>query len=193
MSLMMGLVAAADEGEAEEHIDRTHHWLWPEGYEIWFGGAAWLIIFGLLAWKAGPMLMKALAARTARIQSELDAAAEDETSAEAEAARIRQAKGDIEAERARIHAEADTRAEAVIAEGRARLDREIAELEAKADADIAAAASRSGDELRGEIAKLAWAAADRIVSDGIDDATQQRLVEDYIASVGATSPAGASS
>ena len=125
------------------------------------------------------------------IQSELDAAAEDETSAEAEAARIRQAKGDIEAERARIHAEADTRAEAVIAEGRARLDREIAELEAKADADIAAAASRSGDELRGEIARLAWAAADRIISDGIDDDTQQRLVEDYIASVGATSPEGA--
>ena len=22
---------------AEEHIDRSHSWIWPEGYEAWFG------------------------------------------------------------------------------------------------------------------------------------------------------------
>ena len=33
------LVAAAE----EEHIDRTHSWIWPEGYEIIFGAAASLI------------------------------------------------------------------------------------------------------------------------------------------------------
>ena len=37
---------------------------------------------------------------------------------------------------------------------------------------------------------MAWAVADRVITDGIDDATQQRLIEDYIASVGATTPEG---
>ncbi len=81
------------------------------------------MIFGLLFWKAGPFAKKAWRRGPQRIQSELDAAAEAKASAEAEAARIRQATGDIEAERSRLLAEADTQAEALLAEGRARLDR----------------------------------------------------------------------
>ena len=74
-------------------------------------------------------------------------------SAEAEAAQIRQAKGDIDAERARLLAEAEAQAAAVLADGRARLDDEVAELEAEPVADIAAAGSRVSDELRAEIAR----------------------------------------
>ena len=62
---------------------------------------------------------------------------------------------------------------------------------AKADADIASAAGRTSDELRGEIARLASAAADRVVERSIDADTQQRLIEDYIARVGASSGANA--
>ena len=122
MSLLSVLIAAAEE---EEHIDRTHHWLWPEGYELCFGGAAAITIFGLLFWKVTPFAKKALADRTARIQAQLDEAAEAMTSADRAAAEIRQAKGDIEAERARLLAEADEQAAALLAEGRARLDREV--------------------------------------------------------------------
>jgi F-type H+-transporting ATPase subunit b len=190
MSVFAFLITAAGEEHGEEHIDRTHHAIWPEGYEIWFGGIASVVIFALLAWKVGPMLKKALNARTERIQAELDGAVDDEKSAEAEAARIRQAKGDIEAERARIFAEAEARAEALLAEGRVRLDREVAELNAKADADIAAAASRGSDELRSEVARLASAAAERVIGETIDEATHQRLIEDFIARVGASTPSG---
>ena len=183
-------VAAA--GEDEEHIDRTHSWIWPEGYEIWFGGIASVIIFGLLYWKAGPLVKKAMAARTKRVQNELDAAKKDEDDAVAEAARIRQAKGDIESERTRMLAEADARAGALLTDGRERLDREVDDLETKATADIASAGSRSADELRGEIARLAASAAERVVESSLDEATQQRLIEDFIATVGATTPEGAS-
>lgn len=186
-----GLLAATAE-EGEEHIDRTHHWLWPEGYEILFGGIASVLIFGLLFWKAGPFVKKGLAARTARIQDELDASAQAEADAIAEAERIRQAKGDIESERTRLLAEADERAAALLDDGRARLEREIEELEAKAVADIAAAGSRSSDALRAEIATLAGTAAERVVVESLDDDTQQRLLEDFIANVGATTPSGAS-
>jgi hypothetical protein len=58
-------------------------------------------------------------------------------------------------------------------------------IQGELDADIATAAGRSGDELRNEIARRASAAADRVVAETLDDATQQRLIEDFIQKVGA--------
>ena len=185
--------------EAEHGIDdqgyTTHHPLWPEQAEIIYGGLASVIVIGLLIWKAWPLLKKAMAARTDKIQVELDDSAAAKRDAEAEAARIRQSLGNIDAERQRVLADADAQAQALLADGRTRLDAEAAELEAKAQADIAAGAGRAGDELRGEIARLAGAAADLVVERSLDDATQQQLIEAYIAKVGATTPAtsGASS
>jgi F-type H+-transporting ATPase subunit b len=179
--------------EAEHGIDdqgyTTHHPLWPEQAEIIYGGLASVIVIGLLIWKGGPLLKKAMAARTDKIQGELDDSAAARRDAEAEAARIRQSLGNIEAERQRLLADADAQAEALLADGRARLETEVAELDAKADADIAAGAGRAGDELRGEIARLAGSAADLVVERSLDDATQQQLIEAFIAKVGATSPA----
>ena len=93
-------------------------------------------------------------ARTERIAAELDESQQAQTDAEANATRIRQALGDIDSERQRLLAEADAQAAALLADGRARLDAEVAEMEQKAETDIAAAASRTGDELRNEIARL---------------------------------------
>jgi F-type H+-transporting ATPase subunit b len=201
---MNGLTAAVLAGlqrfPAQEHgIDdqgyTTHHPLWPEQAEIIYGGLASVIVIGLLIWKAGPMVKKAMAARTEKIQGELDDSAAARRDAEAEAARIRQSLGNIDAERQRLLAEADGQAEALLADGRARLEAEVAELDAKADADIAAGGGRAGDELRAEIARLSGAAADLVVERSLDEATQQQLIEAFIAKVGATTPAtsGASS
>ena len=183
MSLLSVLIAAAEE---EEHIDRTHHWLWPEGYELYFGGAAAITIFGLLFWKVTPFAKKALGDRTAKIQGQIDEAAEALTDAEQAATEIRQAKGDIEAERSRLLAEADEQAAALLTEGRARVEREVAELEAKAEADIAATAARDVDELRAEIARSAADVAERVVAETIDEETHQRLIEEFIQKVGAS-------
>ena len=188
------LVAGANHFPAQEHgIDdqgyTTHHPLWPEQAEIIYGGIASVIVIALLIWKAGPLVKKAMTARTDKIQGELDDSATARQDAEADAARIRQSLGNIEAERQRLLADADAQAEALLADGRSRLDAEVAELEAKAESDIAAGAGRAGDELRAEIARLAGAAADLVVENSLDDATQQQLIEAFIARVGATSPA----
>lgn len=148
-----------------------------------------LIVFGLLYWKAGPIIKKSFSDRTAGIQKRLDDAAAAKTAAVDEAARIRQAQGDIDAERARLYAEADAQAEALLADGRVRLDEEIAELESRAEADIVSAAGRGTDELRGEIAKRSSSAVDAIVRDTLDDAAQQELIENFIARVGASTGA----
>lgn len=160
---------------------------WAAKAELLFGIPASLIIFALLVKFAGPAVKKALADRTARIQAEIDASAADSASAAAEAAQIRQAKGDIAAERARILAEADAQAAAVLDEGRKRIALEVADVEAKADADIAAAANRGADELRAEIARLAESAIDKVASATIDARAQNDLIESFIAKVGATS------
>ena len=125
-------------------------------------------------------------ARTARIQAELDASAGALADAEAEAAEIRQAKGNIDEERERLLAAADEEAEALLTDGRARLEVELAELEARAAADLEAAAGRSGDELRSEMIRVAGASLGEVVADTLDDATQQELIESFIQRVGAS-------
>jgi F-type H+-transporting ATPase subunit b len=190
MSLFATAFAAALR-PLEEHLDddgilTTPHALWPEHYELVFGSFASVLIFVLLVKFAGPPIKKGMAARTERIQKELDSAAADHAAAEAEAASIRHAKGDINAERARLLADADTQAAAVLTDGRARLDAEVAEMRARAATEIEAGRNRWADELRGEISRLSATAADRAVAESIDDATQQSLIESFISKVGAS-------
>jgi F-type H+-transporting ATPase subunit b len=166
-----------------EDPSQSISWILPERAEYVYGGLSSLIIFGLL-WKfAGPLIKKAFVARTERIQGELDSSANARREAEEEATRIRSALGDIAAERARILAEADAQAAALLQEGRGRIEVEMRDLQAKAEADIASATSRSSDELRAEIARLSSVAAERTVSSTLDDGTKQGLIEDFISKV----------
>jgi F-type H+-transporting ATPase subunit b len=172
---------------AAEDPTQTHHWLWPEGNELLWGTLAFLIVFAGL-WKyALPQFKKAYADRTARIQKELDDAAAAKAEADDAARHIREAKGDIEGERARILAEADAEAVALVEVGRERLTQELADLEAKAETDIRSAGGRVHDELQAEVARIASGAMERLVADGLDEATQVELVEQFIARVGSAS------
>ncbi len=183
---MMNLIFIAAEGGEPIDDARSVNPIFPEQAELIYGTIASLLIFAAL-WKfAGPAIKKAMADRTARIDAELDESAAAKAEAEAEAAQIRQAAGDIDAERQRRFAEADAEAEQLLADGRARLEAEVAEIEARGEADIATAAGRVGDELRAEISRLASAATERIMADGLDDATQQDLIEAFISKVGAS-------
>jgi F-type H+-transporting ATPase subunit b len=175
--------------EGSDPIDdaRSIHWLWPAQAELIYGTLASVIIFTAIFKFAGPAVKKAMADRTQAIQDNLDAAEQAQNSATGEAADIREAAGDIDAERQRLFADADAQAEAVLSEGRSRLDHEVAELEARADADITAASGRVNDELRGEITKLANAATEQLLADGaVDSGTQQDLIESFISRVGAS-------
>jgi len=173
-------------GETHD-ITQTPSKFWPEPYEILYGSIASVLIFGLLFKVAGPLVKKGMAARTAKIQAELDAGTADRAAADAEATQIVAAKGDIAAERARILADADAQAGAIREDGATRLTAEIADLEARADADIVASTGRVDAELRAEIARLSSAAVDHVVSGSLDDATHQELIESFITRVGASS------
>jgi F-type H+-transporting ATPase subunit b len=181
-------IAAAGEPPTQDSQGiTTKSWIFPEKAELIYGIAAAVAIFALLYKFAGPAIKKGMAARTARIQKELDDAASDKAAAATEASNIREAKGDIGAERERLLADAAAQAEAMLADGRNRLETEVAELQARAIADIETARGRSADELRGEIARLSATAADRAVAESINDATHQDLIEAFIQKVGASS------
>ena len=181
---LMTIFLAAEEGKVIDEA-RSPSWIFPEAAELIYGTISSLLIFFLL-WKfAGPAVKKAMSARTERIQSELDASATAKAEATAEAADIRQAAGDIDAERQRLFADADAQAELVLIEGRARLEHEVAELHNRAELDVASAGSRVNDELRVEVSRLSSAATERVLANGaIDAATQQELIESFIAKVG---------
>jgi len=179
---------AADGPVPNDGIGSTslHPMLPPTG-ELIAGSLASIIIFGAIFKFAGPTIKKSFSDRTARIQKDLDDSAAAAAAAEAEAERIRSAKGDIDAERGRLYAEADAQAESLLTEGRARLQAEMADVEARAEAELASAAGRSGDELRAEIARYSSNAIDSVVNGTLDDATQNDLIEGFIARVGAQS------
>lgn len=184
----MNLIVILAEGTEPIDDARSIHWLWPAQAELIYGTIASLLIFAAIFKFAGPAVKKAMSDRTEGIQGELDASAAAKADAEAEAAGIRQAAGDIDAERQRLFAEADAQAETVLADGRERLEQEVAELEARADADIVAASGRVNDELRAEITRLSNTATDQLLAGGaIDDAAQQSLIESFISRVGASS------
>jgi F-type H+-transporting ATPase subunit b len=173
---------------ASEEVGRTtteNPWL-PEWFEIAFGGAASIIIIGALVKFVLPQMKKALTARSEGIGKELLQAHNNKQNSINLAATIKADKGDIEAERARILAEADTEAARVLSEGRARIEVEATEAEAKAVADIEAGQGRLTNEVQGQVATLAAAATEHVVSGSLDHATQVNLIEDFIAKVGAS-------
>jgi F-type H+-transporting ATPase subunit b len=154
--------------------------------EVIIGGLATLIVFIMLYKYAWPAIAKGMKDRTVRIQGDLDSSAEARQQAETDAAEIRNSLGDVDGERTRLFAEADAQAAALLDDGRLRLANEIEELEAKAEADIAAAAGRGADDLRADISRFASQAIETSVDASLGDATQQELIESFIARVGAS-------
>lgn len=183
MNALLSLLVTSVEGEPLTY--ESHSWILPETAEIIYGGIASVIVISALVKFAGPMVKKSLNARTERIQADIDNARGTRENAEIEAGRIRTALGDINAERARILAEADVQAAAVISEGRNRVKAEMAETEAKAMSDIANASGRAGDELRAEISRLSSVAIERVIATTVTDNVRQDLIENFISNVGA--------
>lgn len=181
-ALLNVLVFSAEGGELTYE---THSAFLPETAEIIYGGIASVLVIGALIKFALPMITKSLRDRTARIQADIDNARNARANAEVEAGRIRTALGDIDSERAKILAEADAQADAVIKEGRARVAAEMVEIENKAMADIANASGRVKDELESDIKRLSRVAVERIVADAVNDSVRQGLIEDFISNVGA--------
>ena len=72
-------------------------------------------------------------------------------------------------------------------DGRARLDQEVADLRSKATSEAESVQGRLQSEVQAEVAATAARATETLVADSLDDQLRQALVEEYIATVGASS------
>lgn len=161
--------------------------LLPEKNEIIFGGAAFLIVF-LFIWKFGlPAIKAGMAARSEKIQGDIDAAASERTEASEILTQYQAQLADARTESARIIEEARQAADEVRANLQSKAEADIAELRARATADIEAAKLQAVADLRGEVTALAIGAAEQVVGRNLDAETNAALVEAYINQVGANS------
>jgi F-type H+-transporting ATPase subunit b len=169
----------------EVHTQAENSWL-PATDEIVWGGLAFLIIAYML-WKfALPAIKKMMNDRTERIQREIDRAESARRDAEAGAARIQSGLTNIDAETARLVADAADAAVVMEQEGRVRIDNEVAEHLAAAETDLEQARRSAGADMQHQVARLALEATDLIIERELTAQAQQDLIESFISKVGAT-------
>lgn len=154
--------------------------LLPETNEIIWGSIGFVIVLVFLAKFGLPAAKKAMAERTAKIQSDLDAAEQAKADAEAVKADYESKVADAKSEAGRIVEEARQAADQLRADQQARLNEELAAARAQAQADIDAAKAQAMSELQGEVATIAIGAAESVVGANLDRDAQTRLIEDYI-------------
>ena len=174
----IGLLAAADAG------GKASNPILPVWNEIIWGGAAFAILFIVMAKFAYPAIQKVMDARSEKIQSDLDAADSARSDAESLRGEYDAKLAEAQAEAARIIEAARSDAEQVRQDRIAAIEPEIAEKRAQAEADIEAAKDRALADLRAQVTSLAVGAAEQVVRSSLDEAAYARLVDDYIESVG---------
>ena len=152
--------------------------------EVWWGTAAFLIVLALIIWKGGPAIKGMWNTRIDRLRNELETASTARTEAEAELARVEASIADADNEKARLVAEAHQTAEAVKSQLIARADTDAAEVRARGLADVESTKTQATSDLQAEIGVLAVGAAEAVVANSLDAATQAELIDSYITKVG---------
>lgn len=174
------------EGGSPDDCHEAPSPIFPATDELVWGSLSFLVLFLLMRKYAFPSIKKGMNDRSDRIRSDLDAAeqAKSEAATVLEGYRVQMA--DAQSEAGRIIDEARQTAEALKKDAAARLQTELAETRSRAATDIEAAKVQATADLKGELATLAVGAASAVVNKNLDPATQTQLIEDYIASVGAS-------
>ncbi|UDY37204.1 F0F1 ATP synthase subunit B [Dermatobacter hominis] len=174
---MNALITLASEGS-------NGKWLPADINEVIWGTLAFLIIAFALVKFGGPFVKNGLKSRSQKVADRLGEASSAREAAEAERDRIKAALADSDSEAARIVEEARRAADQLGTDTETRTDQEIVTLRERATTDLAATRIQATADLSGELSRLALGAAEEVVAGSLDDAAQQRLIDEYISQVG---------
>lgn len=152
----------------------------PDWAEVFVGGAAFLLVFGVLAKFAFPALNKTLAARTAKIQGEMEKAEVTRGDADKLLADYKQQLAGAREESNRIIEEARKTADQLRRDIQAKAEQESQATVAHAQEEIRAERDRVFQELRGQVGDIAVELAGRVVGQSLDKAAHERLIDEYI-------------
>ena len=153
--------------------------------EFYWGLFAFLIVVGLIAWKGGPAISKLMKGHSAKIETELAEGESDREAAEGKVADLEAALGDSSSEADRILADARATATQLETDLKAKADADVVDMRARAEAEIESLKAHAAADLQERAAALTLGAAEEVVRQNLDEEAQGRLVEDYIAQVGA--------
>lgn len=174
-----------EKGGAIDECQKAPNPILPPMSELVWGSAAFFVVLAGL-WKfAMPALRKTMAARSAKIEGDLNAAAKAKTDAEAEAATYRAQIGNANVERDKIVEEARAQADQVRKDLIARAEADAAEIRQKASDDSASQSSRLKGELESHVKRLSVDLAEKVVGANLNRDTNNALVDRYIAELGA--------
>jgi F-type H+-transporting ATPase subunit b len=151
--------------------------------EFWWSTAAFLIVMSLIIWKLLPMIKKAMSDRSDRIRDGLVEAERARIDAEAELSALRSKLGDADAEAARIVEAAHEQADTVKADLIARADAEAADAKEKAAIEVTASTGQASADIQAAVAAQAAAAAESVVTANLDQSTHVDLIDRYIEQV----------
>ena len=169
---------------AQEVSVKAKNPILPDGKEILWAAISFVIVFGLLAWKAWPAIKAGLQARQDRIREDLEKAEQARMEAETSLDEYKRQLADARNDASQIIEEARLQADSVRQERIAAVDGEIAELRARAAEDIRLATQRAMSDLQGRVAELSIELAEKVVERNLDRQTQTALIESYINQVG---------
>jgi F-type H+-transporting ATPase subunit b len=174
------LVAAA-----EDAAEETNNFLIPNGTFI-FEWIVFILVVIFLAKKVIPRITAMVDARQDAIQKQFEEA--EATKARLEKAEREYSEALVETKReaTRLREQAQAERGQIVEEARAEAQSRVEEMLATAETRIAAERQQAILALRAEIGELATTLAERVVHDSLrEDARQRKLVEDFIAGVGA--------
>jgi F-type H+-transporting ATPase subunit b len=179
--LVHPLLVAAAEDAAEE----TNNFLIPNGTFI-FEWLVFILVVVFLAKKVIPRITTMLDARQEAIQKQFDDAEAAKTSLETTQRELAEALAETKREATRLREQAQAERGQIVEEARSEAQARVDEMLAAAEARIAAERQQTVLALRAEIGELATTLAERVVHDSLrEDARQRKLVDDFIAGVGA--------
>jgi F-type H+-transporting ATPase subunit b len=151
--------------------------------EFWWSTAAFLVVLTLIIWKLLPLIKKAMSDRSDRIRDGLVEAERARVGAEAELSALRSKLGDADAEAARIVEAAHEQAGTVKADLIERADAEAADARAKAAIEVSASTGQASADIQASVAAQAAAAAESVVNANLDQSTHVDLIDRYIEQV----------
>lgn len=155
--------------------------LLPSLTELIIGGAAFLIVFAVLAKVLMPRIQRTLAERTDAIEGGLQRAEEAQAEAEKTLARYKEQLAEARHEASRLREEAKEQGAQIIAEMREQAQAEARRLTDVAHAQIEAERTLVVQMLRAEVGTLAVDLAGRVVGESLEDeARQRRVVERFM-------------
>ncbi|GGJ75521.1 ATP synthase subunit b [Streptomyces camponoticapitis] len=149
--------------------------------ELVIGLLAFVIVFGLLAWKLLPNINKVLDERREAIEGGMEKAEAAKTEAQSVLEQYKAQLAEARHEAARLRQEATEQGAVIIQEMKAEGQRQREEIVAAGHAQIEADRKAAASALRRDVGKLATDLAGKLVGESLEDsARQSRTIDRFL-------------